>query len=238
MHIDVWADVACPWCYLGIRHLRRALKEFEHADRVEVMLHAYFLDPELSETVEMSEAEYLMEHKGVERTQVNQMHQRLADMGRQEGVVFDFDRLVVAPTSNAHRIIAAARDNDLAAGTESGPDTIQLRLAEAVDRAHFEEGLDVSDVNVLIGCAQGVGMDAADVVSALADESRASEVFSDYQIAIQMGVDSVPTFLIDRQFVVQGCQPVTALSNVLATAWEQTSNEDAAGPAGATGASA
>jgi len=238
MHIDVWADVACPWCYLGIRHLRRALAEFEHADQVEVVLHAYFLDPELSETLEMPEAEYLMEHRGIERAEVDRIHQRLVDAGRQEGVVFDFDRLVVAPTSNAHRIIAAARENDLAAGTESGPDTIQLRLAEAVDRAHFEQGLDVADANVLIGCAQDIGMEATDVVSALADESRASEVFSDYQIAVQMGVDSVPTFLIDRQFVVQGCQSAVALGNALVTAWGQTrSDEDGAGSAGAGDAS-
>lgn len=222
MHIDVWADVACPWCYLGIRHLRAALERFDHADEVDVILHAYFLDPELSERPLISEAEYLMEHKGIEREQVDRMHQRLIDLGRAEGIVYDFARLIVAPTSNAHRVIAAAHEHDLAQDTVSGPDTTQLRLVEAIDRAHFEEGLDVSDANVLIGCAQDVGMEAHEAVTALADEGRASEVFSDYQIAVQMGVDSVPTFLIDRRFVVQGAQPVAAMSNALASAWEQT----------------
>ncbi len=236
MHIDVWADVACPWCYLGIRHLRAALADFEHAPGVEVALHAYFLDPELSEALDVSEAEYLMAHKGVEREQVDRMHDRLVALGREEGVAFDFDRLVVVPTSNAHRVIAAARETDLAAGTESGADTVQLRLAEAIDRAHFERGLDVSDANVLIGCAQDVGMAADEVVAALADESRASEVFSDYQIAVQMGVDSVPTFLIDRRFVVQGGQPVAALANALDTAWTQIHGDGgSAAPVGAVG---
>lgn len=221
MHIDVWTDVACPWCYLGIRHLRSALAGFEHAGEVEVVAHAYFLDPELSERSDLSEAEYLMDHKGLTEEQVAQAHGRLGSLGTAEGLSFDFDHLVVTPTSNAHRVVAAAREYDLAAATETGPDTLQLRLLEAIDRAHFEMGLDVADAVVLIGCAQDVGMAAEDVVAALADEQRASEVFSDYQIAVQMGIESVPTLLIDRRFVVQGAQPVTALSNALATAWEQ-----------------
>lgn len=228
MHIDVWADVACPWCYLGVRHLRRALTAFDHADEVEVLAHAYLLDPELAETLDLTEAEYLMEHKGIDEEHVASMHERLVEAGRAEGVAFDFDHLVVAPTSNAHRVIAAAHDDDLASGTEEGPDTVQLRLIEAISRAHFEAGLDVSDPEVLIDCAREVGMEPGEVVAALADEARASEVFSDYQIAVQMGVDSVPTLLIDRRFVVQGAQPVTALSNALATAWEQTRGSGAA----------
>ncbi|MDN6428383.1 MAG: DsbA family oxidoreductase [Propionibacterium sp.] len=221
MHIDVWTDVACPWCYLGIRHLRAALGSFEHADEVEVVAHAYFLDPELSERPDMSEAEYLMEHKGLSPEEVEAGHERLSGLGLSEGFSFDFEHLVVAPTSNAHRVIAAAREVDLARDTQTGPDTTQLRLLEAVDRAHFEAGQDISDPDVLIACASEVGMSEQDVVSALADEQRASDVFSDYQIAVQMGVESVPTLLIDRRFVVQGAQPVTALSNALASAWQQ-----------------
>ncbi|WP_075889668.1 MULTISPECIES: DsbA family oxidoreductase [Actinomyces] len=229
MHIDVWTDVACPWCYLGIRHLRSALAAFEHAEEVEVVAHAYFLDPELSERSELSEVEYLMEHKGITREQVDQAHERLSSLGSAEGFTFDFDHLVVVPTSNAHRVVAAAREHDLAAGTETGADTTQLRLLEAIDRAHFELGLDIADADVLIGCAQDVGMEAEDVVAALADEQRASEVFSDYQIAVQMGIDSVPTLLVDRTFVVQGAQPVTALANALGTAWEQSHSVGADG---------
>lgn len=229
MHIDVWTDVACPWCYLGIRHLRSALAAFEHAEEVEVVAHAYFLDPELSERSELSEVEYLMEHKGITREQVDQAHERLSSLGSAEGFTFDFDHLVVVPTSNAHRVVAAAREHDLAAGTETGADTTQLRLLETIDRAHFELGLDIADADVLIGCAQDVGMEAEDVVAALADEQRASEVFSDYQIAVQMGIDSVPTLLVDRTFVVQGAQPVTALANALGTAWEQSHSAGADG---------
>ena len=226
MHIDLWADVACPWCYLGIRHLRAALAQYEHAEDVEVVAHAYFLDPELSEPLDVTQAEYLMETKGVDRETVEQIHSRLSALGDAEGVVFDFDHLIVAPTSNAHRVIAAAREYDLAAGSEAGPDTTQLKVLEAIDRAHFEIGLDISDPEVLIGCGQDVGMAAEDIIAALADETRAAEVFSDFQIAVQMGVDSVPTLLIDRQFVVQGAQPVTAISNALDTAWEHTHQGD------------
>lgn len=226
MHIDVWADIACPWCYLGVRHLRAALASFEHREHVDVTFHAYFLDPELSERLDISEAEYLHHYRGMSVGDVRSSHERLEALGRAEGIVFDFDSLVVAPTAFAHKALAAAREYDLGEDTTSGADTTQFKLAEALYRARFEMGLDLSHPDVLIGCAQDIGMDAEDIVFALTDEMRSSDVFSDFQIAVQMGIDSVPTFLIDRRFVVQGAQPTVAMTNMLTSAWEHTAKEN------------
>lgn len=219
MHVDVWSDVACPWCYLGLARLRGALRAFPRASDVEVRLHAFLLDPELEAVSELSEAQYLRRRKGIGADRVAALHERLEREGRSAGLRFTFDRVVVAPTSNAHRLISLAHDLDVAGDAVAGPDTAQLRTCEALQRAHFEQGLDVSDPEVLAQIGRAQGIDPRATVAALADESRASEVFSDFQIGAQMGVTSVPTLLIDNRFVVEGAQSERAYANVLASAW-------------------
>ncbi len=225
MHIDIWSDVACPWCYLGLHHLRTALGSFEHADEVEIRLHAYFLDPDLAEPLELSQSEYLTTHRGMSEEDADKSLAQFTELGMAEDITFNFETMVVAPTSNAHRLLAATYEHDLAHDTLTGANTTQLALAEALDRAHFEMGQDVSDPEVLIQCAKRVGMSAEDAVAALADEQRAADVVSDYQIAVEMGVESVPTMLIDQKFVIQGAQNAQALGTMLATAWEHTHAE-------------
>ena len=78
MHIDVWADFACPWSYLGIHHLRDALTRFEHRDQVEVRFHAYLLDPEQSSVLEMSQAEFLVHtHPGMSLDEADEARERM-----------------------------------------------------------------------------------------------------------------------------------------------------------------
>ncbi len=226
MHIDLWFDVTCPWSYLGIRHWRQALSSFDHRDEVEIALHAFFLDPELDSAREEPRRVYLMNEGELTYEEAVALDERLEKLGRAEGVVFDFEKLIVAPSSYAHRVINAARIEDYDRDTLNGPDSMQLKLAEALGRAHFEMALDISNSDVVIGCAQDLGLDAQFVLDALTDPHTASDVFSDFQIGVQMGIDRVPTALIDRKFVVQDHQTVPALGNILATAWANTGKEE------------
>ncbi|WP_026459341.1 DsbA family oxidoreductase [Schaalia vaccimaxillae] len=225
MHIDVWADVACPWSYLGIRHLRTALSEFEHRDEVEVVIHAYFLDPQLEGPLDISRSEYLESFGSVSAEQIEESNERLRKLGRAEGVVFAFDNVIVAPTSNAHRAIALAHELDIERDTVTGPDTTALKLFEALSRSYLEMGLNLADPDVVIGCAQDIGMEADNIVRAMAEEHYAAKVFSDFQIGVQMGIDLVPTYLFDRALVVQDHQPVTAMRNILSSAWDHKQQE-------------
>lgn len=94
-------------------------------------------------------------------------------------------------------------------------------------RSHFEMGLDISHPEVLIGCAQDIGMPGQLAALAIEDEEWASRVYSDYQMAMHMGVTSVPTYVLDAQFLVDGHQTVTAFSNILATAWDNARKDHA-----------
>ena len=106
-------------------------------------------------------------------------------------------------------------------GVTNGAGTYQFAYAEALFRARFEIGLNLADPDVLIGCAQDVRIPEMLVVDALSDPVASSEVFSDYQIAVQMGIDTIPTYLFDRSFVVQGMHDTEAMGRILETAWEQ-----------------
>lgn len=225
MHIDMWFDVTSPRCYLALRHLRGALTSFDESHEVEVNLHAFFIDPELDHSLEIPRRVHLIENCGFSLEEALEEDRVFEELGRSEGVVFDFERLIVAPSSAAHRAIAAAADYDLECDATTGPDTYALKLAEAICRAHFEGGLDISDPDVLIGCAQDIGVDPRRIVEALAGADYAARVFSDFQIGVQMGIDEVPTSLIDAHFLVSDHGSINALGTILATAW-QASRKD------------
>ena len=227
MRIDMWLDTCDPWSYLGLRHLRSAMASFDHGDQIEVYLHAYLLDPDLEAAVDKPRIVALVESGAATLEEVREADDRLRALGGREGIRFDFDSLIIAPTSRAHRVIAAAHDADIDDDTVAGPDSFHLKVAEAIMRSHFEMGLDVSHPEVLIGCAQDIGMPPDLAALAVGDEECASRVYSDYQMAMHMGVASVPTYVLDGQFLVDGHQTVTAFSNILATAWDNARKDRA-----------
>ena len=227
MRIDMWLDTCDPWSYLGLRHLRTALEKFEHRDEVEVYLHAFLLDPELDGPVDKPRVVALVESGSATLEEVRESDERMQALGAREGIRFDFDKLIIAPTSRAHRVIAAAHDADIDADTVAGPSSLQLKVAEAIMRAHFEMGLDISHPEVLIGCAQDIGMPPELAALAVGDEEWASRVYSDFQVAMHMGVAAVPTYVFDAHYLVDGHQTITAFTNILATAWEQSRKDHA-----------
>ena len=227
MRIDMWLDTCDPGSYLGLRHLRTALEKFEHRDEVEVYLHAFLLEPELDGPVDKPRVVALVESGAATLEEVRESDERMQALGAREGIRFDFDKLIIAPTSRAHRVIAAAHDADIDADTVAGPSSLQLKVAEAIMRAHFEMGLDISHPEVLIGCAQDIGMEPELAALAVGDEEWASRVYSDFQVAMHMGVTAVPTYVFDAQFLVDGHQTITAFTNILATAWEQSRKDHA-----------
>ena len=227
MRIDMWLDTCDPWSYLGLRHLRTAMSRCEHGTEMEVYLHAYLLDPDLEAALDKPRIVALVESGAANLEEVNEADERMRALGAREGIRFDFGSLIIAPTSRAHRVIAAAHDADIDNDTVAGPDSLHLKVAEAIMRSHFEMGLDISHPEVLIGCAQDIGMPPDLAALAVGDEEWASRVYSDYQMAMHMGVASVPTYVMDSQFLVDGHQTVTAFSNILATAWDNARKDHA-----------
>ncbi|WP_448850936.1 DsbA family oxidoreductase [Corynebacterium sp. 335C] len=221
MRIDVWSDISCPFCRIGLTNLAAALKDFEHAGEVTVALHAFLLQSDLEGPVtDRPYAQWLAVHKSVAPSDVEEMFANISGIGEGIGLGFDWDSVVAAPTGDAHRLVYLAHDVDADNGTATGADPLALRVHLALHRAYFEEGRDISDRSVLteIGVECGI---PADRVEDLYAAGRHDEVVTaDFATGMQMGLQGVPAFVFDGKYLVQGAQPAEVMAQALQTSWE------------------
>ncbi|MDN5719343.1 MAG: DsbA family oxidoreductase [Corynebacterium sp.] len=213
MNIDIWSDVACPWCYIGKRRFETALAAFPHRDEITVAWHSYQLDPTLPEHDDRSEAEYLAASKGMPIDQVRQMFGHVAEQAAAEGLDYDFDSLVVANSLRAHQLIQLAKEH----GGET-TDTVDT-VEEALFRAHFVDGEDIGASDVLVRIGVAAGLDADVVTAELQDGTRIPAVQEDVRHAASLGLNSVPTFVLDMKLAVPGAQPVEVFTRALEQQW-------------------
>lgn len=218
MNIDIWSDVGCPWCYIGKRRFEKALASFPHRDEVTVTWHSFQLDPTLPERDDRTEVEYLSASKGIPAEQVRQMFAQVSEQAAGEGLDYDFDSLVVANSMKAHQIIQLAKEADVSGAADGAADAVE----EALFTAHFEDGEDIGDADVLERIGVAAGLDAVAVRDELTSGSRVPAVQRDVQQAASLGLTSVPTFVLDMALAVPGAQPVEVFTGALEQAWERS----------------
>lgn len=220
MNIDIWSDVACPWCWIGKRRFDRALASFPHRDEVTVTWHSYQLDPSLPAHDPRPEVEYLAETKGMPVDRVRAMVGHVTGQAAGEGLAYDFDSLVVANSLPAHQLIQLAKETGATAGADS-TGTVE-RLEEALFAAHFAHGENIGDTETLVRLATGAGLDGDAVRAELASGSRIPAVREDVAAAASLGISSVPTFVLDMRYAVPGAQPSEVFTRALGQAWEDS----------------
>jgi len=216
MRIDVWSDVVCPWCWIGKRRLQRGLELLgADAPQVEVRWHPFLLDPDAgTDPVPLREA-YARKFGGPER--VAQMLASTQAAARAEGLPFDFDRGQVRVTTlPAHRLLwLAAREGDAD------------RAGEALFHAHFAEGRNLADVEVLVEAGLAAGLAEDRLRAFLAGDEGEAEVRAQVAQAQAMGIRSVPTFMIDGRYAVQGAQAPELFAQALRQAGAAALSGDA-----------
>jgi len=211
--IDVWSDIACPWCYIGKRNLERGLAQTaadDDAPRVEVVFHSYELSPDTPVDFEGSETDFLAGHKGMPAEQVQQMLDRVTGIAAQAGLNYRFDLLRHTNTVKAHELLHAAK----AQGR-------QAEMAERLMSAYFEEGRHVGRIDDLVELAAEAGLDADDVRDALDTQRYLSDVRQDQEQARAYGITGVPFFVIDGTYGVSGAQPPEAFAQVARQVWAE-----------------
>lgn len=211
--IDVWSDIACPWCWVGKRRLEAALAEFEHRAGVEVVWHAFELDPRAPQVLDMSEQSYVerLAHKyGTSVPEGHAMIARMTDTAAADGVEMRFDPIKPGNTFDCHRLLHLAHGMGL-----------QTALKERLFRAYLNEGESIGDVEVLARLATDVGMPRAEVEALLAGDELSEEVRRDEAQAAALGVRGVPFFVFAKKYGVSGAQPVETLLSVLERTWDE-----------------
>lgn len=204
MLIEFWSDIACPFCYIGKRRLEAALTRFPQADEVQVQWRSFQLQPDLRTDPSLRLNDYLAASKGLSPADVARMQEHVRAMGASEGITFDFDRVVVANTFDAHRLIQYAQS----VGYGSA---MKHRLLEA----NFTEGANVADAATLQALGEEVGLDRAATQALLAGDAFADEVRRDIADARQQRISGVPFFVFDRSYAISGAQPPALFDQAL-----------------------
>ncbi|MCG5463599.1 DsbA family oxidoreductase [Micromonospora sp. NPDC053740] len=196
MEIEIYADVICPWCYIGKRRLDEALARYE--GEVTVRYRPFQLDPSpVSEPLPLVEA-LAGKFGGPERAR--QMVDHVTQVAAADGLRLDYDRAVIANTFEAHRLVAWATDQGRAA-----------EMVEALYQAHFNHGVDVGSREALATVAGEIGLDAADARRFLDSDERVADVAAGLAAARDLGITSVPTFVLAGKYAVSGAQEVQTL---------------------------
>ena len=202
LRIDIWSDIACPWCFIGKRRFE-AGAELAGVP-VEVVFHSYQLSPDTPVEVEGSEVERLAEGKGVPIETARQMIARVTGIAETVGLKYDFDALQPTNTLKAHELLHYARERGR-----------QQEMKERLMRAYFEEGRHVGRVEDLADLAAELGFDRDDVVRALESGEHLAGVQEDVQVAREFGIQGVPFFVIDRKYGVSGAQEAETFAELL-----------------------
>ncbi len=204
--IDVWADVVCPFCYLGSRQLDLALAAFEHREEVVVRRHAYELNPRSPARFDKSLDELVADRYDMPVERARQFHARLEARAEELGMTWSFKDAKPANTFDAHRLIALAATQGLAG-----------EISERLFRAYFSEGLLPSDRAQLSALAAEVGVGDADLL--WATNAFACDVGADESSADQLGITGVPALLVNNKFMILGAQGVELMLDILNRAW-------------------
>jgi predicted DsbA family dithiol-disulfide isomerase len=210
VELEIWSDIACPWCYIGKRRLEAALAEFEHRDDLHIRWRSFELDPDAPAEIEGDRAERLARKYGITVERAHEIGRHLTEVAAGEGLSFRFELARSGSTFDAHRVVHLAAEHEL-----------QDAMKERLLRAYLSEGRLMSDGDTLILLAVEVGLPADETREMLAGERFVEDVRSDERAATRIGISAVPTFVIDRAIGLSGAQPPAEILALLRTGWER-----------------
>lgn len=204
MHVEIWSDIACPWCYVGKRRFDAALAAYEHRDEVTVTWRSFELDPAAPAERSVDGATHLAQKYGTSREEALAMHERMTATAARDGLDFRFDIARGGNTFDAHRLIHLA-------AAYGAQDAMKERLM----CAYLTEGELISDGSTLERLALEVGLAQDEVRDVLGGDRYSAEVREDERTAARLGIHAVPFFVVDRAVGASGAQPSAQLVEVL-----------------------
>ncbi|MFJ4295648.1 DsbA family oxidoreductase [Curtobacterium sp. NPDC089689] len=208
MQIEIWSDIACPWCYIGSFRLDEALRQFPHRDNVQLVHRSFELHPGYPLDDTMPVLDMFVQRYGTTREQARTQEGRLQQVAQQEGLPFSIER-DFGNTRRAHELVHLADEHGLG---HQMMQTLYRTLFSADGTLFTEEGL--------VSVAVTVGLDAEEVRAALQSGRYREAVTADEARAHELGISGVPFFLIDGKYALSGGQKVSAFVDVLNQVWE------------------
>ncbi len=192
MQLDVVSDTVCPWCYIGKKRLDQALA-MHGGDGITLAWRPFQLDASIPEGGVDRKA-YMEKKFGAERART--VGNTIRELGEAAGITFRFDRIERSPnTLDSHRLVRWA-----------GTAGCQNEMVDILFRRYFEDGEDVGSHDVLLDAANEAGMDVDIVRDLLLKDADKELIRREDVMARQMGIQGVPSFVINSQWVMVGAQ--------------------------------
>ncbi|MCX4551851.1 DsbA family oxidoreductase [Streptomyces sp. NBC_01267] len=211
MRVEIWSDIACPWCYVGKARFEKALAAFPHRDQVEVVHRSFELDPGRAKGDAAPVIEMLGKKYGLTAEQAQEAENNIAANAGAEGLGYRTEGRDHGNTFDMHRLLHFAKEQGR-----------QDELIGLLYRANFadEQSVFGSDEH-LVELAAEAGLDAGAARTVLADPTAyADAVRDDEREAAELGANGVPFFVLDRAFGVSGAQPAEVFTQALGQAWD------------------
>ena len=226
LRVQVWSDVACPWCYIGKRRLEAAIARSPAPGAVEVVWRSFELDPKAPRAprAKGSYAERLARKYRSSLAQATATVERMTAVAAADGLALRFDEVKPTNTFDAHRVLHLARARG-----------VQGAVKERLLRAYFSEGEALGDPRTLARLSAEAGLDADLVREVLAGEEFADAVRADEEEAARDDIHAVPFFVLGDRYAVSGAQSVELLHGALVQAWSEAPEEGSAEAPSASG---
>jgi predicted DsbA family dithiol-disulfide isomerase len=211
MRVEIWSDIACPWCYVGKARFEKALEAFPHRDGVEVVHRSFELDPGRDKSDVQPVLAMLSKKYGMSEAQAQAGEENLGAQAAAEGLAYRTRDRDHGNTFDLHRLLHLAKEQ----GRQDELVQIFYRANFAEERSLFTEGDER-----LVELAVEAGLDADEVRKVLADPTAyADDVRADEREAAELGANGVPFFVLDRTYGVSGAQPAEVFTQALTQAW-------------------
>lgn len=204
MRIDIWSDFACPFCYIGKRKLEKALEDFEGSGNVEIAWRSFQLDPFAPDKSDVDMVTGLAAKYNLTKEKAQGMIDQMISMAKEVGLEYNFEDMIQTNTFKAHRLASYSKEFGLA-----------QEMNERLLKAHFMDGLNIGDIETLSNLAAEVGLNKEDTIAMLNSDKYTEEIEMDRYESRQLGISSVPFFVFDNKYAVQGAQPSEAFLQVL-----------------------
>ncbi|MET8949270.1 DsbA family oxidoreductase [Streptomyces sp. NPDC004393] len=215
MRVEIWSDIACPWCYVGKARFEKALQAFPHRDEVEVVHRSFELDPHRAKDDVQPVLTMLSKKYGMSQAQAQAGEDNLGAQAAAEGLEYRTTGRDHGNTFDMHRLLHLAKER----GRQDELIQILYRANFAEERSVFSEGDER-----LVELAVEAGLDTEDVHRVLADPTAyADDVRADEREAAELGANGVPFFVLDRKYGVSGAQPAELFAQALTQAWGERS---------------
>lgn len=205
MRIDVWSDIVCPFCYIGMKRLRNALDTFPNKEDITVHVHSFLLAPKFNPDGITSVYEYLSLKNGLTLAQAHDRYKQVTEIAKKDGLHFDFDKAVPCNSITANRLMQLA--------WKEGK---QLELEEKLFAAYFSEGKNLNDTGVLCKLCEEAGISPERAREVCNSREFIEEVNSDIHKASELGIVGIPYFLFDGDVCIKGAQPKEVFIDAIA----------------------